>query len=101
MNETHEQRCPLCDTQAVYYGVDANNLKYFNCTSCTYYLISWRAEERVIIAPFDKRQGLARMAQLAPEGQVLLISVPPPSQDPEVPREPFSASWVAKSGFRL
>ena len=101
VKKNQQERCPLCNSPAVYYGVDADNLKYFDCPSCTKFLISWRACERVLISSFEKRQTWARMAKLAPEGQVLLIVIPPPSQDPDIPREPVAASWVAKSEFRL
>lgn len=101
MRQTQQQLCPLCNQKATFYGVDHDNLKYFDCPNCTYYLISWRAEDRVVLAPNIKRQAYTRSAQLAPEDQVLLITIPPHSEDPNVSSEEHSGAWVAKSNYRL
>ena len=101
MKEIKEQTCPLCDSDANYYGVDGDNLKYFECPKCTKYLISTRAETLVLSGSTTRRADFAGRAPLAPDGQVLLIIIPPPSPDSVYPRDEVSGSFAPKSEFRL
>ena len=101
MKDVIEQDCPLCDSAATYYGVDHDNLKYFDCPKCSCYLVSKRAESLVVSGSPERRQSFAKSAPLAPEGQVFLIRIPSPPSDPSVPRQEVDGSFAPKSDFRL
>lgn len=101
MKEVIEQNCPLCDSPATYYGVDHDNLKYFDCPKCSYYLISKRAESLVASGSSVRRESFAKSAPLAPDGQVFLIRIPLPTGDPAAPRQEVEGSFVPKTNFRL
>jgi len=48
MTSVLEQKCPLCHRNAEYEFEDHKNLKHFYCSKCYEFLISRRAEKRLL-----------------------------------------------------
>jgi len=81
MKETTNQDCPLCSSPATYYLVDYDKCKYFSCPECGLFQISLRAENVLLQAPQQWRDGYAKKAQQAPDDHALVIRVPSPLQE--------------------
>jgi hypothetical protein len=96
MRPEHSQDCPLCGQPAHYILVDYSNRKYFHCPNCTFFQISRRAEQLVLVAPAEIRDGMSALAKSAEEGSALLIRMP--SMTPQSgPRPDIETVYVARS----
>lgn len=100
MTEYIQQNCPLCDTPAEFYWVDAHNRKYYHCPMCTYFIVSRRAEALFAEAGQLVRDAYATKAKQAPEDFLLVIIIPSPPSS-EKPRPSLSGSFVPKSQMHL
>lgn len=69
----YAQDCPLCSSSAEYCYVDAGNRKYFKCPTCTYFQISWRAEDLLLKKTQTFKSTLVEMAPQAPQGSLLTV----------------------------
>ena len=96
MKETHSQPCPLCQQEAKYRFVDADNRKYFHCSSCSDFQISVRAETRLASAP-DWQQNYADMAWRHPEGFTLTVLLPTGPKEPGVATPALVGEFVKDS----
>lgn len=101
MTEYFKQECPLCGAQAEYYWVDMHNRKYYHCPTCTYFIVSRRAEALLLEANEQVRKTYAAQPRQAPEGHLFVIVVPSRSPLSDEPRPSFSGSFVPKSEMRL
>ncbi len=101
MSTTFKQTCPLCASPAVFYFVDYENRKYFQCPACTYFLITVTAESRLKGAPAHWLETMKERAQRAPIDEVLVISVGPTSPPGAPLEETLSVTYVQKSQLRL
>jgi hypothetical protein len=95
------QNCPLCGTGAVYYFVDYQERKYFKCPSCTYFQITVRGEDRLRGAPQQWRDQLADQAKNTPPDHLLVISVPPPTQEGGRTTEALTGEYLPKKELPL
>ncbi len=101
MTEYIKQACPLCGTLAEYYWLDMGNRKYYHCPSCTYFIVSKRAEHLLIEAPQYVRAEFAAKPRLAQENHLFVIIAPSPSQASETPRVDLTGSFISKSQMQL
>ncbi|HET8800011.1 MAG TPA: hypothetical protein VFN01_02400 [Marinobacter sp.] len=101
MRETEKQDCPLCSSEAEYYGVDFGNVKYFNCPSCSYFQISRRAEKHVIEAPQWLRDQLLDQVKQTPENHLLVIKITPGNGTRDDGGENLQGIFVPKSELSL
>lgn len=100
MTTYHQQACPLCGQAAEYCLVDADNVKYFHCTRCTYYQISVRAEKLVADRSAGRREGYAAAAPKAPPGQLLVIKLANHTER-EASTDPLKVEYLPKSELSL
>lgn len=101
MKNIQSHLCVLCNAASRYYEVDHGNLKYFDCPSCTNYLVSWRAEEIVVVSPYESRKRWSDIARQAPSDKVLLIRLRNASERSEDPQKLLSVEIVDKSDYDL
>lgn len=101
MCELISQDCPLCNVNADYCYVDAENRKYFNCPQCGYFQISWRAEQLLADKSSDYREELSRQAKQAPENHLLTILIPNTSDSVQNPNVSLKAQYDSKSELPL
>jgi hypothetical protein len=101
MTEYIEHACPLCGAPAEYYWVDMGNRKYYHCPSCTYFIVSKRAEHLLIEAPPHVRNEFATKPRLAPENHLFVIIIPSTPQMPDDPHINLFGSFVPKSQMHL
>ena len=101
MRETEKQNCPLCSSEAEYYGVDFGNVKYFNCPSCSYFQISRRAENHVTKAPQWLRDKLLEQVKQTPEEHLLVIKITPGNGARDDGGENLQGKFAPKSELSL
>jgi len=94
MKEIVKQACPLCSSAAEYYLVDRGRRKYFECSECTLFQITVRAEDVLGNSPQHWRDRYAAAARSVPVEHALVISVPTASQDRSAPTAALSAEVV-------
>lgn len=70
------QDCPLCNGVAAFSVHDYGRRKGINCPSCTEFIISLKAETKLINAPQSWKKQLSEKAKATPSGQILVITVP-------------------------
>lgn len=97
----YKQKCPLCAIEAEYCFVDSRNRKYFNCSSCSYFQISTRAEKLLIETCRDLKSICAAQAPKAPADHLLTILMPSLSETAGVSHHPLSITYVNKSALPL
>lgn len=76
MASFYKQDCPLCGGSAEYCFVDARNRKYFDCSKCTSFQISRRAEGILADQSQQRRDLYASQAPLAPPERMFVIRMP-------------------------
>lgn len=101
MTEYFKQDCPLCGSLAEYYWLDARNRKYYHCPTCTYFIVSKRAEALLSEADTHIRAAYAAQPKQAPEGSLFVILIPSQSPTSDAPRPSLFGSFVPKSEMRL
>ena len=101
MPETEKQNCPLCSSDAEFYGVDFGNMNYFNCQSCSYFQISRRAEQHVIDAPQWLRDQLLQQVKQTPENHLLVIKITAKNDVTNGEGENLQGKFVPKSELSL
>jgi len=75
MRETIEENCPLCERLAEYYKVDHGRLKYFKCSTCSYFQVSEQAELKLSDAPKEWKDALSKRAQNPPEDHLMVLEI--------------------------
>jgi hypothetical protein len=73
MSNLKDQNCPLCEQKATFNFGNFALDKYFNCPTCTQYIISTMAEEKLKSLSSSVRENLSKMAKNSPELHALLI----------------------------
>lgn len=75
MRETIREDCPLCDESAEYYKVDHGRLKYFKCSTCSYFQVSGQVERKLTDAPKEWKEALSERAQNTPEDHLMVLEI--------------------------
>lgn len=76
MQKIHNQDCPLCLGSAEFKFVDYENRKHFRCKNCVEFVISVRAEEKLVNSVQQWRHRYFEMAKKSDEEQILVITIP-------------------------
>ena len=96
MLEPIKQDCPLCSEQAVFHYKDFEVRKYFNCPTCTRYLITDFAENRLGEDGHESlKEDLSRYCIQSPGNEVAEISL----EGNETPKQ-VGAKYVNRSTIR-
>ena len=74
--QIHEQTCPLCGNSAQFQFLDFNNRKHFRCSICSEYIVSVRAEKRLLESISQWRESYSALAMKSVDGKILVITVP-------------------------
>jgi Zn ribbon nucleic-acid-binding protein len=77
VKEIHNSKCPLCDANATFEFCDRNNIRYFQCVTCTKFFISRSASSRLKKEPHRKAKFSRMAASLRETGNVLEITTVP------------------------
>jgi hypothetical protein len=101
MTEYFKQDCPLCSSSAEYYWIDAHNRKYYHCPTCTYFIVSRRAEVLLAEVGAHVREAYASQPRQAPEDHLFVIIIPSQSSSSDTAHSNLSGSFVHKSDMRL
>lgn len=72
---TIEEKCPLCETQAIYYEVDHDDKKYYKCPNCLKFQVTINAETRLKRAPQDWKEMASGTSKKLPKNEVLMIAL--------------------------
>ena len=91
-----KQNCPLCERMASFEARDFGRRKAFLCEHCAEYIISNAAEARIQSAPTDWKDKLSARAKAAPNGKVLLITLPAASTQTGLATEEFHLEYVPR-----
>ena len=91
----HKQACPLCDSDAEYCWVDAENRKYLSARS-GYFQLSKRAEQVLADRYASRKSTYAALARQAPEEHPLFVRIPSHEQRQQSADE-LQATHVPKS----
>ena len=85
MTIAFKQACPLCSARAVPDVVpgEGGNMLHYECPMCGDYRISRGAASKASTALAGKREEMARLARMAPEGKILVITLAAPG-DPKL-----------------
>lgn len=97
MKEIIKQNCPLCESPADYYFVDFGKRKYFECSECTLFQVTRRAEKIILQSPQQWRLRFSQQARRAPEEHALVIRVPQMVRGKGGPTQSISAEFVSWS----
>lgn len=101
MQQVIHQNCPLCNSDAEYYTVDYGERKYFNCSHCTRFQISRRAEQVLDQAPQQWRDDHAAKAASTLETCIWVITVPSQSSALGASTPSLSGEVISKSELLL
>ena len=93
------EKCPLCGDDAVFYFVDYEDRKYFNCPHCTKFQITRRAQSKLAEALKHWREQMSEWAQHTPAENLLVISLSPATMDRGRTTETFTHKYLPKSGL--
>ena len=100
MGTHYEQQCPLCDNPAEFCWVDAENVKYFDCSTCGMFQISKRAEKLLQDELPSRKPIYAATVKNTPEDHLLFIRMP--SHEFRLQSDdPLQAEFTPKSDLSL
>lgn len=97
MSTTHLQACPLCGTDAQFEFHDHNNRKHYRCSVCKEYVITVLAEQKVLTASTQWQKSTSESAKKAPEGKILVITVPLGDSQKGMASPPLKSEFLARS----
>lgn len=90
------QKCPLCERIASFESHGLRR-RLFHCEHCIDFIISNNAEGRLIGSQKQGKDQLSAMARVAPEGKVLVITLPAPSQQSDVATKAFCTNYEQRA----
>ena len=101
MEEIHNQECPLCSGSAEFQFVDYENRKHFRCKSCVEFVISVRAEAKLVNSGQQWRHQYSEMAKTSDEEQILVITIPSVVKKEGIANPAVHGEFVLRSTLRL
>ena len=90
------QKCPLCGTEAEFTRSDFGKRKHFNCSSCSEFIITLSAENRLSTSIPEWRKQMAASAKSSSPDNILeikTVAIPGKSSD-------LVAEYIPRSTLR-
>lgn len=101
MRQIHNQNCPLCSGHAEFQFVDYKNRKHFRCLTCTEFVVSVRAEERLSNSIQQWRDQYSEMAKKSNDEKILVITIPSVAKQDGIANPAIQGKFVPRSTLRL
>lgn len=101
MQEINNQDCPLCSGYAAFRFIDYENRKHLRCKNCVEFVISVRAEKKLLNSVPQWRLQYSEMAKKSDEKQIFVITIPSVVRKEGIANPVIQGEFVLRSTLRL